>query len=331
MIVIPKEKPVHNQLSTYYLHLDKFFEYSKREQSSGCLYFTATSTKGVVFFDTDEILNTVYVDGNNGESIDGGDAFTKLLDAVNEQTFQVAVYKIELNHIYSWVGLHKLNPLDDEFPLDTSSLDKLVNQLQSLDFSGYIEAKIDKDEGLLIFQDGKFVCGSYSWGDGNPASDENNLKLLIEKSNGSTGNFIMKGTMSSEHEFFDAASKSESKIEKAPSTTIATLEELLDIFSRVVDEDVDIDTDFPILLKDKFVEKADRYSFLDPFANEFKFVDQKIKYTGNASDEELTKGVAECVRELADELGVLQLLKQEITTWSTYLGDDIKKISANFL
>ena len=331
MIVIPKEKPVHNQLSTYYLHLDKFFEYSKREQGSGCLYFTAPSSKGVVFFDTDDILNTVYLDITNGESIDGDEAFTKLIEAINEQTFLVAVYKIELNHIYSWVGLHKLDPLDDEFPLDTSSLDKLVNQLKSLDFSGYIEAKIGKDEGLLILQDGKLVCGSYSWGDGNPASDENNLKLLIEKSNGSTGNFFIKGTMSSAHEFFDAASKSESKIEKAPSSTIATLEELLDIFSRVVDEEVDIDAEYAILLKDKFVEKADSYSFLDPFANEFKFVDQKITYTGNASDEELTKGVAECVRELADELGVLQLLKKEIATWSTYLGDDIKKISKNFL
>jgi TATA-box binding protein (TBP) (component of TFIID and TFIIIB) len=330
MIVIPKEKPIHNKLSTYYLVIDKFLEYCKREQGSGCVYFYTPATKGVVFFDTDDILNTIYVN-SSGKDIEGDLAYQKLLDSISKQTFQVAVYKIDLHYIYSWIGLHQLNEVEIKNLSDTVSLEKLIKKMQSQELSGYILAQIGEDEGLLLFQSGQFVCGSYSFGDGKLESDKNNLKLLVQKSNTSGGDFHVRGTVTSADTMFDATGNNKSKIDKAPSSTIATLEELLDVFGRVVDAEEVVDSEFAILLKDKFVEKANTYPFLDPFAGEFKFSNQKIVFTGKASDEELTKGVTECVRELADELGIMHILKKEISNWSTYLGDDIKNISKKFL
>lgn len=331
MIVIPKEKPTHNKLSTYYLNIEKFLEYCKREQGSGCVYFYTPVSKGVVFFDTDDILNTVYVNSSGKES-EGETAYQKLLDSISKQTFQVAVYKINLNHIYSWVGLNQLNDVEAENYSEISSLAELIKKMQSQELSGYIHAKVGEDDGLLLYQNGDFVCGSYSWGDGKLESDQKNLKLLTEKSNTSDGDFHIRGTLStSPDKIFDAPNNIKSKIEQAPSSIIATLEELLDILGRVIDAETAVDSDFAILLKDKFVEKANDYVFLDPFAGEFKFDDQKITFTGKASDEELTKGVTECIRELADELGVMHIFKREIANWSTYLGDDIKKISKKFL
>lgn len=330
MIVVPKEKPIHNKLSTYYLDIDKFIEYCKREQGSGCMYFYTPATKGIVFFDTDDILNTVYVNSSNN-TIEGEPAYQKLLDSISKQTFQVAVYKIDLHHIYSWIGLHQLHEVVPENHSAIVSLEELIKTMEIQVLSGYIHAQIGEDEGLLLFQDGQFVCGSYSFGDGKLESDKNNLKLLVQKSSTAGGDFHVRGTVTSPDTMFDATGNNKSKIEQAPSSTIATLEELLDIFGRVVDAEAAVDSEFSILLKDKFVEKANIYSFLDPFAGEFKHSNQKITFTGKASDAELTKGVTECVRELADELGVMHILKREIANWSTYLGDDIKKISKKYL
>ena len=329
MIVIPKEKPILDKLNTYYLHIDKLLEYCKREQGSGCIYFVNPTSTAVVFFDPDDMLNTVFA-STAGNDIDGAPAYQKLLDSIDKETFQVAVYKIELNHIYNWVGLHQLN----EVPFENqpvTSLDGLLKNMESQNLSGYIHAQIGEDAGLLLLQNGMIVCGSYSWGDGTQESDKKNLQLLIGKSKDSGGDFYVRGKVTSPDNFFDTENKIKSKIEKAPSSTIATLEELLDIFDRVVNAEAELDTDLDMLLKDKFIEKANFYSFLDPFAGEFTYNNNRIQFKGNATDEELTAGITECIRELADELGVLHILKKEITNWSTYLGEDIAHICKKFL
>ena len=133
--------------------------------------------------------------------------------------------------------------------LEKKSLKKLIEKMESKDLSGYIHAQIGEDEGLLLFQQGKYVCGSYSWGDGKLESDQKNLDLLIEKSNISGGDICVRGSLTSTDEIFDAADNIKSKIEKAPSSSIATLEELLDILARVVDAEDATDSEFSILLK----------------------------------------------------------------------------------
>ena len=219
MIVIPKEKPVHNNLNTYYLDIDKFLEHCKREQGSGCIYFYTPAAQGVVFFDTDDILNTVYVN-SDGNVVDDDSAYQILLDSINKQTFQVDVYNIDLHHIYTWIGLHQLNEVEIKKQSDITSLDELIKRMQSQELSGYIQAKISDDEGLLLFQSGQFVCGSYSWGDGLLESDQINMQLLIEKSKKSGGDFLVKGTLTSSDKHFDVSDNNKLNIEKAPSSTI---------------------------------------------------------------------------------------------------------------
>ena len=68
---------------------------------------------------------------------------------------------------------------------------------------------------------------------------------------------------------------------------------------------------FNILLRKKFVEMADRFAFLDPFAAEFEYSDRKIFFHGEANDKDLIEGVVTAVKELAEEWGVFSEIKIE--------------------
>ena len=63
--------------------------------------------------------------------------------------------------------------------------------------------------------------------------------------------------------------------------------------------------DFSKILKKKFVENAEQYAFLDPFAAEFEYADQRIKFSGIATDQELIDGVTHSLTQLAQELGLV--------------------------
>ena len=91
---------------------------------------------------------------------------------------------------------------------------------------------------------------------------------------------------------------------------------MLKIFESTVASKKNLKADFNRLLKKKFVENADTYTFLDPFAGEFEYANDKIIFSGKASDKELINGVVNSIKELAQELGLLAGLKDNSTAWS---------------
>ena len=54
------------------------------------------------------------------------------------------------------------------------------------------------------------------------------------------------------------------------------------------------------------IEKAETFTFLDPFAGEFEYQDGVIKFSGEAGEKEFTKGILECLNT------TLVLLEKEL-------------------
>ena len=77
-------------------------------------------------------------------------------------------------------------------------------------------------------------------------------------------------------------------------------EELLNIFEKTVSSKRKMRADFVKILKKKFVENADKYAFLDPFAGEFEYADCRISFLGTATDQELIDGITKLVRQLVE-------------------------------
>jgi hypothetical protein len=94
------------------------------------------------------------------------------------------------------------------------------------------------------------------------------------------------------------------------------LEELLGIFETLFVSKKDKATDFNKALRKKFVEKAEKYTFLDPFAAEFEYVDRAITFCGQTTQQDLAQGVVESVTELAEELGLVPESKKYLASWT---------------
>ena len=57
MVVEPKEKPVIENLNTYYIDINKLVEHYQGEIGSGGIFFKSVKSEAVLFFDQNEILN----------------------------------------------------------------------------------------------------------------------------------------------------------------------------------------------------------------------------------------------------------------------------------
>ena len=60
MVIIPREKPIIENLNIYYLNVKKMLEHYQGEVGSGGIYFKSHAAEGVIFFDKDELLNAIY-------------------------------------------------------------------------------------------------------------------------------------------------------------------------------------------------------------------------------------------------------------------------------
>jgi hypothetical protein len=120
-------------------------------------------------------------------------------------------------------------------------------------------------------------------------------------------------------------------IEPTPSLRVLTaVEELMVIFERTTRKVKNLDSDFATLLNRKFVEKAEKYPFLDPFAAEFKYADQKISFIGDTTDAEMLQGVLESIAEIAEEIGVQRQFKGNLDTWAKKYQADVKNLQIHF-
>jgi hypothetical protein len=169
--------------------------------------------------------------------------------------------------------------------------------------------------------------GSYSWGNGAPSPSKKNQDLLIHKTKelGGSFNVCRIPLTNSETDRKPDLAKS-----KHLATAIEFLEELLGIFEKVVRLKRKKRTDFQKLLKQKLVEHADRYAFLDPFAGEFEYVEHKITFSGQTSDQNLVDGVLAVVKEMAQELGLLSALIENLDSWSDKYSEELATYDVTF-
>ncbi len=313
MVIIPREKPVIENLNVYYLDIKKLLEHYQGEIGTGGVYFKSHAAEGVIFFDKDDLLNAFYEEKNI--DLVGAQAIERLVNAGGQHNFTVHVYRLSLEEVYFWASIPSAEKIYEDLSTEFTDLEGLIRKMSAEKLTGYIDVTIGggKEGGLIFLINGKIMGGSYSWDNGEPGPTQKNQKLLIRKTkeNAATFNVCriplskMKGT-----------GESKSSLAKPSGAVLSMLEELMVIFENTVAVRKKMKTDFTKLLKKKFVENAEKYAFLDPFAGEFDYVNRKIDFSGAASDKELAEGLVNSIRELAQELGILPELSETCAEWS---------------
>lgn len=329
MIILPKEQPAIQGLNTYYLDVRRLLEHYQGELGSGGVYFRSPSEEGVIFFDKDELLNGIY-ESRGSESIKGQAAIDKLFAALDESNFALDVYAIDPQKIYFWSNIPSAEPVFRDLSTEFTDLLGLIRKMMSEKLTGYIEVSIQDGEegGLIFFINGQVIGGSYSWGEGQLNGSEESRNLLIQKTKDSGGTFHVSKI--SPEKAASVPEPASGEPAHAPEGVIPALQEFLEVFERIVRAGKFAKGDFSTLLKKKFVEKADIYLFLDPFAGEFSYDNGRIEYFGNADPEDLVRGVTESVKELAQDLGAWPRFSEEIRPWSEKYADLLSRCGVSF-
>ena len=320
MVVFPRQQPVLENLNIYYLNVRKLLEHFQGEIGSGGVFFKSHTAEGVIFFDQNELLSGFLKDKDI--EISGNEAIERLLEAGGDYNFSVNIYEIGPEEVYYWASIPTAEQIYKDLSTEFTDLEGLIKKMSSEKLTGYIDVSIGNgsEKGLIFLINGKIMGGSYSWGNGSPSPSKKNQDLLIQKTKDLGGSFNVCRIPLTKSE-----TKRESGLEgsKYPEKAIEILEELLGIFEELVRLKGKKRIDFEKLLKQKLVEHADRYAFLDPFAGEFEYRQQKITFSGQANDQNLVVAVFAVVKEMAQELGLMSPLIENLDPWSVKYSEEL--------
>ncbi|MFZ0241814.1 MAG: hypothetical protein WAL90_09230 [Desulfobacterales bacterium] len=312
MLVVPKEKPVLTNLNTYYLKIDKLIEHCQGEMGAGGICFKSAHAQGVLYFDPDDIVNG-YFSEKSGE-LRGESAVERLVQADATYNFSVDIYRVPHEEVYFWAGTTAAEKIYKDLSTEFTDLKGLIKKMSAEKLSGYIDILVDngQESGLIFFGGGEMVGGSFSWGPVAGDAVRAASGLLIEKTKKAGGVFNVCRIPTT------AAQPSVQRAEKPagrPQVVLRMLEEFLGIFETLHNTQKDHKTDFNSLIRKKFVENAERFTFLDPFAGEFDFSDRKISFSGDADESELAQGIIVSSTELAEEIGLRDELRKYLASW----------------
>ncbi len=309
MVVIPKDKPVIENLNSYYVNMKRLLEHYQDELGAGGLYLKSASSEGAIFFEKDAVLGGILKD-REGET-SGKTAVDRMMREAEKNNYTIDVYQIDPEKIYFWASIPAAKKIYRDLSTEFTDLVGLINKMSAEKLTGFIEASMngDKERGFLFFYGGQFIGGSYSWERGGLEASSENRERLIEKTKKVGGVFHVSKISAEEDKKGDL--KATDREKAAEISVIEPLEALLARLEDIVKTDKKNRAKFNILLRKKFVEMADRFAFLDPFAAEFEYSDRKIFFHGEASDKDLIEGVVTAVKELAEEWGVFSEIKIE--------------------
>ncbi|MBW1729481.1 MAG: hypothetical protein JRH08_03235 [Deltaproteobacteria bacterium] len=312
MLIVPKEKPVVEKLNSYYLHIKKLFEHYQGELGCGAIHFKSPFAEGVIYFDKDEMLNGFFRE--DGNTMKGKEAVEHIVEAVDSYNFTISIHQIPAEYIYLWANVPDSEEVYKNLSTEFTELGGLVKKMKDEKLTGFINV-IMRDGisgGMIFFNGGQVVGGSFSWRPPSAGDIEQGIEELIEKCKEAGATFYV-GKIIPQTERLSL--EPQQVTQKNSWHVITALEELLGIFEEVVRSNGTPGKDFRTLLKKKFLSKANKYDFLDPFAGEFEYADRKITFVGEATDEDLARGVIESVKELAKELKVSPKLLEALGPW----------------
>ena len=302
-------------------------EHYQGEIGSGGVFFKSATAEGAIFFDKDQVIDAVFQEKKI--QLQGAEATDRLVKAGGQENFRVDIYRISPEDVYFWASIPGAEKIYKKLSTEFTDLEGLIKKMSSEKLTGYIDVSISggKEAGLIFIINGKIIGGSFSWDDLPPGDSRKNQELLIDKSRKTGAMFnVCRISLANENMGNEAAPTAPPASENA----LSMVEELLRIFENTVSTNKKLKGDFSKLLKKKFVENAEKYAFLDPFAGEFDYSGRKVSFSGTTGDQELVRGVMESVTDLARELELMPELIGRLPAWSETYARKLKKFNITF-
>ena len=309
MIVFPREEPVVKNLNSYYLDLSRLIEHCQGQLDSGAIHFKSAAAEGVVFFDKDGPLEGVYE--SREDKLLGKQAVERLLHSTNADNYIVGVFKIEAHEVYYWTSILGAKRVYEDLSAEFTDLEGLIRKMALEKLSGYIEIFLGQsgEVGLIFFRNGLILGGAYSREKDSLDRSRESRDGIIQKAKEKGGVFHVSRISAARPETGDGAR------EVPRQNILGSVEELLPALETLIRRKKSAKGNFDTLLRKKFIDLAETYPFLDPFAGEFTCGDHTIRFRGDAGEGKVAEGLLAALKSLAKENGVQAEFRRTMDGW----------------
>jgi hypothetical protein len=316
--MLPKEHLVFAGLNSYYLDIEKLVEHYRLSGTSGCIKLQGKDAEAHVFFGFNDIYSAFFLDSNGMQA--GYDALQSVREFALEKNFIVNIYRSPDEMMLFWGNLPRAEDLYTNRSTDLTDLDKLAAKMTTEKITGYIEIVLEDSgwKALLFFHQGDLIGGSCPWApDDGGDNRETLLHHVLEKLRGTGGVFHVRVVPLEHRPLAERLRQAEPRDDAENADYIlALVGDMLSTAESVVGKKLGKRESFDTVLRRKFVEKAEEYPFLDPFADEFSYARGRVRFEGSASARDLAAAVHHCLLEIAEGLKVQETLERELAELS---------------
>jgi hypothetical protein len=313
-MLIPETQPLFRGLNSYYIDATKLLEYFKSSNATGCIRFLSSDTSGVVFYSKKKLIRPFCHAA--GKTYFDNDAIAAIIKIASIRECKIDVYNIDEDQLLFWANLSKAQTLYDNLTTDLTDLGKLVRKVETEKITGIIEVSIKNGTkpALMLFYQGVLVGTHRPWVDEQLTNDDSVVDYLRRETGRHGGSFCVKtipvDEVTTESE---AKALSDGKTDVTAAEILGMVGEMIWSLESLVSERVKGRDPFSSTLKKKFIERANLYPFLDPFADEFAYGERKVRFDGDATPVELCHAVGRCLLEIADDYRLKKDLEREFS------------------
>ena len=342
-MILPKGEVRHQNLLTAYIDVSALLSALKSEGFSGILEIEFPEKRGTIFIDSGEILNAEIREKGDTERTIGQEAIQSFLTFSNQKNGVLNVYRLQPEHVALVTSHLQYEVLFKELSTDFTRLDRLLIKLKEDKHDGFIEVLTKEKKALgVLFVEGGEPVEMFTVPESGPSIfGRKSIPVFVEnvsKQGGAVLNVYKSRSkiLKKEKPITEGKPIPESKpilegkpvLESKPleegrgglKELISILQEIISRAEKLVDAASRNGT-FVGTFKKSLIEKAETFSFLDPFAGEFEYQDGIIQFSGEVGEKEFTKGILDCLNT------TLILLEKELPKnkmLSLKLGAQIK-------
>lgn len=287
-MILPKEKVIYENLNTSFTSFVELLSDLKTNHFSGVVQINFWDYEGILFIDSGNIINAL--EEFEGRRQIEQDAINSLLEKVKDKNGSISVYSLSSDLVSMLATIVKTEIVYKELTSDFTNLEKLLEKLKDEQHTGYIEilTKEEKHIATIFIQGGDPIESILSTDSTAIAKTGIHPKIFESvKSGGAIFNVYKAGLRS----------------DNSNLLTSAEIVPLLDFWGQaiaIVENRYDPGS-FTRVFKEILIKKADKYPFLDPFADELKYANGKLNLEGNFSSN-FNQGIIEVLQELLSEI-----------------------------
>jgi hypothetical protein len=291
-LILPKGRAVVENMPASCVHMSNLLESSEATDFSGYIELRMENATGIVFYCEGEVINSLFVDEKTFLRKTGQEAFSLLLNQGDLKDGIISQHGFSTNIAKALATTASNKIVFSNLSTDFISLKKIIGNLESKGFTGYIELQLtDKKQiALIFFEGGKPIECSYSSLKTGKSRSGLDILSRVVKYASQVGAVI---------NVYETIKQPTGKIKMAtPSPDRKDIVEFLKVSFHIMDSVFTSQFDnneFENVFTDMCIGVTDDYPFMHPFADEIVYRDGHLNIDSEVSIEQALEGINRCL------------------------------------